>query len=81
MGPRVQGKSALLTGAASGIGLATAVTFCRDGASIILADARAKQTEEAATRLCTRTMLRSWTSRCSGNSRPGSASRSATLAR
>lgn len=35
---RFQGKVALVTGAATGIGAATAVAFCKDGAAVVLAD-------------------------------------------
>jgi len=36
----LQGKSAIVTGAASGIGRATAQLFARQGASVLLADVR-----------------------------------------
>ena len=35
---RLQGKSAIITGAASGIGRATALKFAREGANVIAAD-------------------------------------------
>lgn len=38
MGARLEGKVALVTGAASGIGLATATRFAQEGASLVLAD-------------------------------------------
>lgn len=34
----VQGKVALVTGGASGIGRATALAFARDGAAVVVAD-------------------------------------------
>ena len=41
MAGRLEGKVALITGAASGIGLATAEWFAREGASLVLADVQA----------------------------------------
>lgn len=38
MGDRLHGKSAIITGAATGIGKASAVLFAQEGASLILAD-------------------------------------------
>jgi NAD(P)-dependent dehydrogenase (short-subunit alcohol dehydrogenase family) len=51
MKPRLQDKAALITGAASGIGLATAEVFCGEGAAVLLADTQGDRAEEAAARL------------------------------
>ncbi len=53
MSQRLAGKSSLITGAASGIGLATAEWFCREGAAVVLADTQLAKAEEAAARLRT----------------------------
>src|SRR5436305_14336296 len=45
---RLQGKAALVTGAASGLGLAIARAFAREGARVCLADVNAKGVEAAA---------------------------------
>lgn len=54
MNIRFDGKAALVTGAASGIGLATAVAFAQSGASVVLADLnfRAAESEAQKTGRC-----------------------------
>lgn len=51
MNIRFDGKAALVTGAASGIGLATAVAFAKSGASVVLADLDFKAAESEAQKL------------------------------
>jgi NAD(P)-dependent dehydrogenase (short-subunit alcohol dehydrogenase family) len=51
MGGRLEGKVALITGAASGIGLATAERFLTEGASLVMADNQAEALEAQAARL------------------------------
>lgn len=46
-----EGKAALVTGAASGIGLATAVAFAESGAAVVLADMDIEAAEAAARQL------------------------------
>jgi NAD(P)-dependent dehydrogenase (short-subunit alcohol dehydrogenase family) len=48
---KLTGKVALVTGAASGIGLATSELFAREGATVILSDIQDAQGEAAATRI------------------------------
>ena len=48
---RLEGKIAVVTGGASGIGLAVSERFARDGAQLVLVDRRADRFEEAVARL------------------------------
>ncbi len=52
MGGLLHGKTALVTGAAGGIGLAVAQAFVDQGASVMLADVQAGPTQAAAAALC-----------------------------
>lgn len=52
MSPSFAGKVALVTGAAGGIGLATARAFAQAGAAVVLADRDASRIAEAAAVLC-----------------------------
>ncbi len=45
---KLTGKVAIVTGAASGIGRASAIAFAREGASVVVADTNARCGEEAA---------------------------------
>jgi 2-hydroxycyclohexanecarboxyl-CoA dehydrogenase len=48
MNGRLAGKSAIVTGAAGGIGAATAELFCREGAGVLLVDTNASALEDTA---------------------------------
>ena len=47
MAGRIQGKVAVITGAASGMGRATAIRFAKEGASIVLTDLNSQGGETA----------------------------------
>lgn len=49
--PRFSGKVALVTGGNSGIGLATALSFARQGAAVVIAARREKEGREAVTQV------------------------------
>ncbi len=51
MGSRLEGKVALVTGAAGGIGLATAERFAREGASVVMTDAQSDLLDREARRM------------------------------
>lgn len=51
MGGRLEGKVALITGAAGGIGLASAERFAREGAAVVMTDAQGGLLEEEARRI------------------------------
>ncbi len=46
IGGRFKGKAAIITGAASGIGKATAILFAKEGAQLALADIHAEGLKE-----------------------------------
>jgi NAD(P)-dependent dehydrogenase (short-subunit alcohol dehydrogenase family) len=46
---RLEGKTAVITGAASGIGRATAILFAQEGANLVVLDRAAGVEETAAT--------------------------------
>lgn len=43
----LEGKTAFITGAASGIGLEIATTFAQEGAKVVLSDLNAEKSEQA----------------------------------
>jgi NAD(P)-dependent dehydrogenase (short-subunit alcohol dehydrogenase family) len=51
MGLRLEGKNALITGAASGIGRASAIRFAQEGANVCVADRHLAAAEETATQV------------------------------
>jgi len=51
MGNRLEGKVALITGAAGGVGLATAERFVQEGASVVLGDSQVDLLDRESARL------------------------------
>lgn len=51
MARRFENKTVIVTGAASGIGLASAMRFAREGARVVIADLHPAQAEEAASKM------------------------------
>ena len=54
---RLQGKVAVVTGAARGVGFATAQRFCQEGATVLMTDINSEQGEAAAAQIGARFML------------------------
>ncbi len=51
MAGTLEGKVALVTGGSSGIGRASALTFAREGAKVVVADVNAQGGEETASKI------------------------------
>ena len=56
----LKNKIALVTGASSGIGRATALAFAREGAKVVVSDVQTEQGEETAAMVRARSGGRSW---------------------